>query len=227
MSSGNTTPSMSSSAAITSVWSRDFKRVIRNKSVLPSIFVIPAIFIAIFYGAFSRATDCFGISYATFLLPTGILQGLIFTAGGSSLAVAQDAEDGIHARIRTMPAPNWSLVAGRLLADLTRGAISIRPRHRAHRPDRRTIPRKCRRPAASYPPNDRCSGVHQCDCRRPLPSGTPTGQHLADVPGANNSHRDAIHGVCAGSGPAERGPPGHRTSTALHHGRHVAVAHQR
>ena len=127
MSSGNTTPSMSSSAAITSVWSRDFKRVIRNKSVLPSIFVIPAIFIAIFYGAFSRATDGFGISYATFLLPAGVLQGLIFTAGGSSLAVAQDAEDGIHARIRTMPAPNWSLVAGRLLADLTRGAISIVP----------------------------------------------------------------------------------------------------
>ena len=121
MNSGNTSPSMSASAAITSVWSRDFKRVIRNKSVLPSIFVIPAIFIAIFYGAFSRATDGFGISYATFL------QGLIFTAGGSSLAVAQDAEDGIHARIRTMPAPNWSLVAGRLLADLTRGAISIVP----------------------------------------------------------------------------------------------------
>ena len=53
MSSVNTSRSMSSSAAITSVWSRDFKRVIRNKSVLPSIFVIPAIFIAIFYGAFS------------------------------------------------------------------------------------------------------------------------------------------------------------------------------
>ncbi|MEJ4112858.1 ABC transporter permease [Corynebacterium kroppenstedtii] len=119
--------SMSSSTAILSVWSRDCKRVIRNKAVLPSIFVIPAIFVAIFYGAFSRATENYGITYPTFLLPAGILQGLIFTAGGSALAVAQDAEDGIHARIRTMPAPDWSLVGGRLLADLTRAAISIVP----------------------------------------------------------------------------------------------------
>lgn len=73
--------SMSSSTAILSVWSRDCKRVIRNKAVLPSIFVIPAIFVAIFYGAFSRATENYGITYPTFLLPAGILQGLIFTAG--------------------------------------------------------------------------------------------------------------------------------------------------
>ncbi|APT89843.1 multidrug ABC transporter permease [Corynebacterium sphenisci DSM 44792] len=110
--------------AVAAVWRRDVLRTLRNKAVMVSALLIPGLFLLAFHAAFSRSAADLGIDYADYLLPTAMMQAIIFTAGGSALAVARDAEEGIHSRLRTMPAPMWAVAAGRVLADLTRMAWS-------------------------------------------------------------------------------------------------------
>lgn len=110
--------------AVAAVWRRDVLRTVRNKAVMVSALLIPGLFLLAFHSAFARSADTMGLDYADYLMPTGMLQAIVFTAGGSALAVARDAEEGIHDRLRTTPAPMWAVAAGRLLADLTRMAWS-------------------------------------------------------------------------------------------------------
>lgn len=110
--------------AVTAAWRRDVLRTIRNKGVMVSALIIPSLFLAIFYATFAKGAHDVGVDYAAFLLPAGVVQAIVFTAGGSSLAVTRDAENGIHERIQISRAPAWTIVLGRMLADLTRAAWS-------------------------------------------------------------------------------------------------------
>lgn len=114
--------------ATIALWRRDVLRTVRNRAVMISAVTIPSLFVAAFYAIFSLPAKELGFDYATFILPSGLLQAGIFTAGGSALAIARDAEGGVHDRIRAMPIPTTSIAAGRLLADVTRfvwsGAIA-------------------------------------------------------------------------------------------------------
>ncbi|WP_151528931.1 MULTISPECIES: ABC transporter permease [Corynebacterium] len=115
--------------AIASIWKRDMLRLLRNQAAMISSIMIPSIFMLAFYASFARSAEHFMDSYADFILPSAVTQAIIFTAGGSCLAVAEDKEDGFYSRLLSMPVPSWSIVAGRLLADLTRmtwsGAIPL------------------------------------------------------------------------------------------------------
>ncbi|MCZ9309914.1 ABC transporter permease [Corynebacterium uberis] len=115
---------MSPWSAVAAAWRRDVLRTIRNKAVMVSAVAIPSLFVAIFYATFAKAAREIGVDYAAFLLPAGVVQAIVFTASGSSLAITHDAENGLHDRIRTTGAPAWTIVCGRLLADLTRAAWS-------------------------------------------------------------------------------------------------------
>lgn len=115
---------MTAWGAVAAAWKRDVLRTLRNKAVMVSAVVIPSLFMAIFYASFTKAAKDLGIDYAGFLLPAGVVQAIVFTAGGSSLAVTRDTENGIHSRLRATGAPAWPIVAGRLLADVTRAAWS-------------------------------------------------------------------------------------------------------
>lgn len=110
--------------AVGALWWRDVLRTVRNRAVMISALTIPSVFLAAFYAMFALPAQGLGLDYATFLLPTGLLQAAIFTAGGSALALARDAEGGVHERIRAMPLATGSIAAGRILADLTRFAWS-------------------------------------------------------------------------------------------------------
>lgn len=115
--------------AIASIWKRDMLRLVRNSSAMISSLVIPSLFMLAFYATFTRSAEHFMHSYAEFVLPAAITQAIIFTAGGSCLGVAEDKEDGFYDRLLSMPVPSWTIVTGRLLADLTRmswsGAIPL------------------------------------------------------------------------------------------------------
>jgi ABC transporter DrrB family efflux protein len=58
-----------------------------------------------------------GVSYVDFLVPGFVVSGLIFTAGGSAVAVAEDAASGLYDRLRSLPVPGVAVLAGRALAD--------------------------------------------------------------------------------------------------------------
>ena len=50
-------------------------------------------------------------------MPGFVVSGLIFTAGGSAVAVAEDAASGLYDRLRSLPIPGVAVLAGRALAD--------------------------------------------------------------------------------------------------------------
>ncbi|MCF4005914.1 ABC transporter permease [Corynebacterium uropygiale] len=107
-------------AALSALWRRDVAHTLRNQSVMISALFIPSVFFLAFYASFSQSAEAFMDSYADYLLPAGVMQAIIFAAGGSTLAVSQDAEDGFHQRLLSLPSPTWLIVAGRMLADITR-----------------------------------------------------------------------------------------------------------
>lgn len=109
---------------VAAMWKRDLLRILRNKGAMISSIIIPSLFMLSFYAAFARSAENFIPNYADFLMPTGIMQAVIFCAGGSCLPVAEDKEDGFYDRLRSMPIGTWTIVAGRLLADITRIAWS-------------------------------------------------------------------------------------------------------
>lgn len=65
------------------------------------------------------AIDVRGVSYVNFLVPGFVVSGLIFTAGGSAVAVAEDAASGRYDRLRSLPIADVAVLAGRALGDAT------------------------------------------------------------------------------------------------------------
>nr|WP_272493947.1 ABC transporter permease [Corynebacterium pygosceleis] len=106
------------------MWNRGTVRFLRNRAALISALFVPGIFLTCFYSVFSDATAIFGVDYATFLYPAAMMQVIVFAAGGSALDVALDRENGIHSRLATLSVSPGRIVAGRLLADITRILIS-------------------------------------------------------------------------------------------------------
>lgn len=100
-------------------------RLRRNRASLVSAFVIPGMIFIAFWIVFGHAASQAGIDYALFLLPAVMFQAALFSAGGSVMALAVDAESGILARLRAMPISASVIVASRLGTDLIRSVASL------------------------------------------------------------------------------------------------------
>ena len=75
------------------------------------------LFLLMFRYVIGGAIGVEGVSYVEFLVPGFVVSGLIFTAGGSAVAVAEDAASGLYDRLRSLPIPGVAVLAGRALAD--------------------------------------------------------------------------------------------------------------
>ena len=104
---------------------RNMLRLRRNRASIVSAFVIPGMIMVAFWLVFGHAASQAGIDYALFLLAAVLFQAALFTAGGSAMALAVDAESGILSRLRTMPIPASVIVASRLGTDFIRSAASL------------------------------------------------------------------------------------------------------
>jgi ABC-2 type transport system permease protein len=79
------------------------------------------IFRYVFGGAISAGG---GLSYVNFLVPGFITTGILFGGMGASIAMAEDLEQGFVDRLRSLPIPRTSVLAGRALADTAIGIWS-------------------------------------------------------------------------------------------------------
>lgn len=104
---------------------RNVRRILRNSGSMVSATVIPGIFLIALYIVFSTVMEANGIDYAQYLVPAASLQAILFTAGGSAMAIGVDKATGINDRLRASPVPTYAPVVGRLLADLVRAAGSV------------------------------------------------------------------------------------------------------
>jgi ABC transporter DrrB family efflux protein len=77
-----------------------------------------ALFLLIFRYVFGGAiSGTNGISYVDFLVPGFITTGVLFTGLGASVGVAEDLDQGFVDRLRSLPIPRSSVLAGRAVAD--------------------------------------------------------------------------------------------------------------
>lgn len=79
-----------------------------------------AMFLLIFRYVFGGAIGIEGLSYVDFLVPGFITVSVLFIRMDAATGMAEDLEEGLIDRLRSLPIPRSSVLAGRALADTAR-----------------------------------------------------------------------------------------------------------
>jgi ABC-2 type transport system permease protein len=97
------------------------QRALRRFTRTPQLIVVGTIqmslFMLIYRYMFGGAIHTGAIDYVNFLIPGFVTTGVLFAGIGTAVAMAQDVEDGFVDRLRSMPIPRSSVLAGRAIAD--------------------------------------------------------------------------------------------------------------
>jgi ABC-2 type transport system permease protein len=108
------------------MWQRSLNEILRVRGALLPTTVAPMIFLLGTTGQFGRLADLSGFpttSYLAWILPLSCLQGAGFAGGAAGANLARDIEQGWFDRLLTSPAPRFLLLAGPVLAAMTRAAV--------------------------------------------------------------------------------------------------------
>src|SRR4029434_7605065 len=96
---------------------RSVLRFLRTPQLVVLGTIQGAMFLLIFRYVFGGAIGAGGLSYVDFLVPGFITTGVLFAGMGAAAGVAEDLEQGFVDRLRSLPIPRSSVLAGRALAD--------------------------------------------------------------------------------------------------------------
>ena len=126
-----TATTLSPATRPTTLWASTLvvaKRALKKFLRTPQLVVLGTIqgvmFLLIFRYVFGGAIGVGGIDYVNFLVPGFITTGILFGGMGASIAMAEDLEQGFVDRLRSLPMPRTSVLAGRALADTAIGIWS-------------------------------------------------------------------------------------------------------
>jgi ABC transporter DrrB family efflux protein len=108
-------PSMLASTLV--IAKRTWLKFIRTPQLVVVGTVQGAMFLLIFRYVFGGAIGSGGLSYVNFLVPGFITTGIIFGGMMSAAGIAEDHEQGFFDRLRSLPIPRSSVLAGRAVAD--------------------------------------------------------------------------------------------------------------
>jgi ABC-2 type transport system permease protein len=97
---------------------RQLLRLARTPQQAIAALTSPVLFLTLFRYVFGGAIPVPGMSYVDYIVPAMLVQNLIFLGFTSAAGLAQDTGSGILDRLRSLPTPRSSLLAGRALADL-------------------------------------------------------------------------------------------------------------
>lgn len=78
-----------------------------------------AMFLLIFRYVFGGAIDAGNVGYVDFLVPGFVTTSVLFAGMGAATAIAEDLEQGVVDRLRSLPIPRSAVLTGRALADTT------------------------------------------------------------------------------------------------------------
>jgi ABC-2 type transport system permease protein len=114
-----TAPTRTAGWAVTAwtVAARTTRKLLRTPQVFGIAVVQSVLFLLMFRYVIGGAIGVPGVSYVEFLVPGFVVSGILFTGGGSSVAVAEDAASGLYDRMRSLPIPDSAVLAGRAAAD--------------------------------------------------------------------------------------------------------------
>ena len=108
-------------AALGVAWAWVAVRTLRKFARTPQLIVVGAIqgamFLLIFRYVFGGAINAHGLPYVDFLVPGFVTTGLLFSGTAAAVGIAEDVEGGFFDRLRSLPIPRASVLAGRGVAD--------------------------------------------------------------------------------------------------------------
>ena len=114
------------------LWLREVKRYLRDRTRLVSSFVQPLLWLVIFgvgIGASLRATPVPGLTYQQLIFPGIVGQTLLFTSMFMGISVIWDKEFGFMKEILVAPISRFSIFLGKMVGDssdaLIQGAIVL------------------------------------------------------------------------------------------------------
>ena len=108
------------------MWQRSLNEILRVRGALLPTIVAPMIFLLGTTGQFGKLADLSGFpttSYLAWILPLSCMQGAGFAGGAAGANLARDIEQGWFDRMLTSPAPRPLLLAGPVLAAMTRAVV--------------------------------------------------------------------------------------------------------
>jgi ABC-2 type transport system permease protein len=112
---------VSAVSATTLLAGRALRRYLRSPPALISSLLFPVLLLFVQVAAFGRIVGAaFGQDYVERITPLVILTTSSFAATVTAVGLFDDLRGGLFDRLRTMPLPPWSLLAGRVLGDLVR-----------------------------------------------------------------------------------------------------------
>jgi len=101
----------------TTIAVRTIFKILRTPQIVGIAIVQSIMFLLMFRYVLGGAIGVKGVSYVDFLVPGFVVSGLLFTAGGSAVAVAEDAASGLYDRLRSLPISDTAVLMGRAIAD--------------------------------------------------------------------------------------------------------------
>jgi ABC-2 type transport system permease protein len=104
-------------ATSAAVASRTVRKFVRTPQLIVVGSIQGAMFLLIFRYVFGGAIGTGGVDYVDFLVPGFVATGVLFSGTAASAGVAEDVEQGLFDRLRSLPIPRGAILAGRALAD--------------------------------------------------------------------------------------------------------------
>ena len=98
---------------------------VRNPQVFILGMVQGAMFLLIFRYVFGGAITANGVRYVDFLVPGFVGTGVLFAGMTASIGAAEDLQEGLFDRLRSLPVPRLGIVAGRVVADTILATIGL------------------------------------------------------------------------------------------------------
>lgn len=97
---------------------RNLRRMSRRFDYIVFAAIQPVMFILLFNYVFGGAIATGTANYADFLIPGVLVQTVLFSAMNTGIGLAEDLNQGMVDRYRSLPMSRVAVVAGRILADL-------------------------------------------------------------------------------------------------------------
>ncbi|MFD1721638.1 ABC transporter permease [Amnibacterium endophyticum] len=105
---------------------RNIKRLVRQPEQIVFNVVSPIMFTLLFRFVFGGAIGGLqGVNYVNYLIPGIAVQTVLFSAGTTGFALANDLQKGFVDRLRSLPMARSAVFTGRVLADTLNNAIGL------------------------------------------------------------------------------------------------------
>lgn len=96
---------------------RSIRKTFRTPQIIFSSSVQSVAFLLIFRYIFGGAIATGTLSYVDFMVPGLLTVGVLFSGMGSATGIAEDMQQGVFDRLRSLPMPRVAVLAGRVVAD--------------------------------------------------------------------------------------------------------------